>query len=511
MSGQGKHQVIYTEEEEDGNQQNRCSPLEVMSDQQQSKMASCSPQRLKNIALADMLSEFQDEGISSPPADLVTFNSAEEASILFAGECMDMNNDILDLTKPLPWDKLKKGHSSMSLDSLNDNYIDSQDGTDSEKVETNDEGEVCSCGENISPACPVHREKALLTEEIQRTCSTLVETLRVETPDDNGLELMKQTPQDDDGVVGDIYRDFGIASRTNLRTLDVSSHDKEDGDSCSSASTSGSLRLNSKSSRNAEDKDAGSSRASSTNSSIGSFRSVPSVHKSDLSSSPDSYDLLYKSFEAAVLVEDEAEEGDEEDEDSPNLTPLEMFNQASPKLQKALSKRQKQALVGAHSENERNEAKESSGMYDSGYRQASSESEDYEAEQKVTTFAQLAKTRKKPEVIQAPQSLTIKPTHWSELVANQDKKNSDKSETVAESTPDVNTPRRPHSLPIQLRFITKPASRPTQTPEQSQPASSFIRGVTRTISAPEGFGTDGLPIESHAPTEMTRTSKCKKL
>ena len=510
------------------------SSLMMMSDMQchvvspsSSPGSADSPQRLHNVALSDMLQEFQDEGISSPPGeDLMmssgAFNkvdgSTAEASILYSAECMEMNNDILDLSKPLPWDRLKKGNSSMSLDSLNDNYIEVQEDEVVGTGEGRDRDSYCTCGENLSPGCPVHRERALLEEEI-RTCCNLVKSLKVETPNDNmftrsqsGDSAEEEEDEDDQDIYSSLLSfDGSDRTKRDARTLDTAAS-LDSSDVCSTSSTAESLKFDSRSSQST-DKD--TTTYCSTNSSSGSL-SVPSVHKSDLSSSPESYDLLYKSFEVASLIDKDGYYEDDE-VSSPTVTPLEIFNQASPKLQKYLTERQKHETSLESTPIDDTKSSPDAPTENSSTLSPASETAADEG-QKVTTFAQLAKTRKKPEVIPVPQTLTVKPTHWSELVANKDKhiaENTSSEEVDGDSSPE--TPKRPHSLPIQLRFITKPAHRPTQTPEQSLPPLMVaaapggfggIRGVTRTLSAPEGFGCEMLRRDLHHSTETTkRTSE----
>ncbi|XP_022109131.1 uncharacterized protein LOC110989218 isoform X2 [Acanthaster planci] len=456
-------------------------------------------EHLKRMSLSAMLGEYHRDEMHRdlPMTSSLPCNSLQGFRAM--GESIEMTNDLLDLSKPLPWDRLKRGASTMSLDSLNENYMESVPG-EMAVLEDQDKTPVatCTCGKTTNFECWVHRVPfsgaGELTEEISQTCLQLVKELRSE-------------PSGCDGVINDPSyenkHDYGGLD-LHLKDSPPTNHVRESVDTpCSwkkeRVSTNDLVR----------DLDTPSSKSS------GSLASAPSIHRSELSSSPDSYDLLYKSFEVAAEMDRlQLERG--QSEGSSVGSSLESLNRTSPKLQKVLSQKRRSSPDGSGESptdvascdsitgSQKNLWLALQPQYNpqpltlDTYRYEVIHKEDTcsnDTSQKVT-FASLAKKKKKPEVTTS-QVLPSEVTHWTELVTlglpKEESCLQPHTSPISSSKCEAgNKSKRPHSLPIQLRHIQKPSSRPQQTPEQSQQgntggAPAGIKGVTRTVSAPEGF------------------------
>ena len=453
-------------------------------------------EHLERMSLSEMLGEFHKDEIrgdlfsSGLPTDPLPCLRA-------MGETIEMTNDILDLTKPLPWDRLKRGASTMSLDSLNENYMESVPG-EMATLDDQDKTPVatCTCGKTTNFDCWVHRppfgEAGELTEEITQTCLQLVRELRSE-------------PSGCDRLITDPFNQsqYQFGSFNQLTSVkDDSSPPINHLGACRDTPCSW-KRDRVYSDDLSIDADTPSS---------GSLASVPSIQRSDFASSPESYELLYRSFEVASQMERfQLERG--RSEGSSIGSSLESLNRTSPKLQKVLSQKRRSSPDGSGESPEniiscdgtcytgdiaQSPNDDSRPLTMNEYSNEIKSQEDThpseDAAQKVT-FALLAKKKKKTEVA-VHQSLPTEVAHWTELVSGMPREQPNaitKTTQVdchAEDAPKA--PKRPHSLPIQLRHIQKPSSRPQQTPEQGQGVvgSSVIgaKGVTRTLSAPEGFG-----------------------
>ncbi|XP_071788396.1 uncharacterized protein [Asterias amurensis] len=456
-----------------------------------------SPPRIQEfdkMSLSAMLGEFHKEEINGDLFSSSALPTDPVPCLRAMGETIEMTNDILDLTKPLPWDRLKRGASTMSLDSLNENYMESVPG-ETATLDDQDKTPVatCTCGKTTNFECWLHRlpfgEAGELTDEITQTCLQLVRELRSEP---SGCD--KQTT-DQSKLCG------ALDQPTSYNSLSPSINHLA---GCRDTPCSW-KRDRVYSDDLSVDADTPSS---------GSLASVPSIQRSDIASSPESYELLYKSFEVATQMERfQLERG--QSEGSSIGSSLESLNRTSPKLQKVLSQKRRSSPDGSGESPADITGFDMtcipgddipSPKYDQKALSWNEYSEDYkpkdlhpgeDAAQKVT-FALLAKKKKKSEVA-VHHSLPTEVTHWTELVSGTPKReepNEDCSSSRVDSHTAADVPKslkRPQSLPIQLRHIQKPSSRPQQTPEQTQgvvgaASVAGMKGVTRTLSAPEGFG-----------------------
>ncbi|XP_038078123.1 uncharacterized protein LOC119745667 isoform X2 [Patiria miniata] len=459
-------------------------------------------EHLERMSLSAMLGEYHQDEMQGDLLMTSSLPSYPLSSFRATGESMEMTNDLLDLTKPLPWDRLKRGASTMSLDSLNENYMESVPG-EMAVLEDQDKTPVatCTCGKTTNFECWVHRVPfggaGELTEEISQTCLQLVRELRSEP---SGCDGLVHEPSNENKP-----HDFG-ESDLRMKYSPPTNHVRVSVDTPCSWKRERSFSGD----QLGADFDTPSSKSS------GSLASAPSVQRSELSSSPDSYDLLYKSFEVAVEMDRlQLERG--QSEGSSVGSSLESLNRTSPKLQKVLVQKRRSSPDGSgESPADITSCDSITGsnknlilspgrqgnlqpmtvdkyQYEVTHLEDSYPVED--SSQKVT-FASLAKKKKKPEVT-TPQAVPSEATHWTELVTSTTPKEAPKSlpckiPVSSSKSEVVNKLKRPHSLPIQLRHIQKPSSRPQQTPEQSQGvaggATVGVKGVTRTLSAPEGFG-----------------------
>ncbi|XP_072173538.1 uncharacterized protein [Diadema setosum] len=252
-----------------------------------------------------------------------------------------------------------------------------------------------------------------------------------------------------------------------------------------------------------------SSQDAASSASSESLRSAYSLQTPALSSSPESYEMLYRSFEVAAMMEKEHRKNGV-DLDPPEESSLDILNKTSPKLQRmnyqrggergskessdesnlspvAASGGPSNIGLAAGNQSEIKWFDHRPSTLDFGSNKAHS-AEDISSS-KVITFAQLAQQRKKPvpaEVERDDLSSQESLPHWTELLsvkgatcAAQDIPGKGAKYRSQEQLLDA--PRRPQSLPIQLRHLQKPTIRPHVTPPQHP------RCVTRTLSAPEGF------------------------
>ena len=260
-----------------------------------------------------------------------------------------------------------------------------------------------------------------------------------------------------------------------------------------------------------DDPNSCSSHDATSSASSESLRSAYSLQTPALSSSPESYEMLYRSFEVAAALEKERKKNGVDFSDPSEESLLDILNKASPKLQRMSYHRGMQDGTEETSSHESSptslEQRSSRPRAESACRDERAASDDqhpftldfpsikaHSAEDvsssKVITFAQIAQQRKKPE----PKELKKKTDydqesllHWTELLSHKGSSTSQDANSAGaqcdgqEQLPDA--PRRPQSLPIQLRHLQKPTIRLHATPPKHP------IGVTRTLSAPETINT----------------------
>ncbi|XP_054751445.2 uncharacterized protein LOC129257194 isoform X2 [Lytechinus pictus] len=253
-----------------------------------------------------------------------------------------------------------------------------------------------------------------------------------------------------------------------------------------------------------------SSHEATSSASSESLRSAYSLQTPALSSSPESYEMLYRSFEVASMLDKERKKNGVDISDSPEESLLDSLNKASPKLQRMNYHRaEKGGSENSNSEESSPSSIASGSPGDPNICVYQSERSDHDlpltldftnkkahsaenlSSSGVITFAQIAQQRRKPEPKEirkeknnAQESLL----HWTELLSIKG------ASSCAQDIPGAgapcdsheqlsDAPRRPQSLPIQLRHLQKPTIRPHATPPH------LPNGVMRTLSAPEGINT----------------------
>lgn len=252
-----------------------------------------------------------------------------------------------------------------------------------------------------------------------------------------------------------------------------------------------------------------SSHDATSSASSESLRSAYSLQTPALSSSPESYEMLYHSFEVATMLDREREKNGVDISDPAEETLLDILNKSSPKLQRMNYHR---AEKGGSELSSSGESSPSSLTSESPHnicpdRNESSENDlrpctldftnnkAHSAEDlsslSVITFAQIAHQRRRPEpkeVRKEKNNAQENLLHWTELLSIKGAASSAQDIPGAGASCDSHeqvsdAPRRPQSLPIQLRHLQKPTIRPHATPPH------IPNGVIRTMSAPEGINT----------------------
>ncbi|XP_071943558.1 uncharacterized protein [Antedon mediterranea] len=299
---------------------------------------------------------------------------------------MEMNNDLLDLTKPL--ECLQHGISSMSLDSLNnEHFVDAV-----EVVQTEPDDSPISRLSGLN-SCP---------------------DTDVESVEESKKEISK-----------------------NEDVLDKNSEEKR--------------QLMSDSMQETTESD--------------------SVKVSAVSQSPESYSTLYKAFKIAQEEPIDTDVGNK-----PRESMLDMLNRTSPKLQR-VALRKANISPDKHQTNATNEKtilttlSKHSPLTNSSIKLTWKKfgTENYDS---VTTFADILQKKATPSpknenFFNIQETNDIIGTHWTELMQ---KKSFSEMENgiVQRRVRKTNHISRPKSLPIQLRHIRRPASRPLKTPEDKK-------------------------------------------
>ncbi|XP_070535911.1 uncharacterized protein [Ptychodera flava] len=393
---------------------------------------------------------------------------------------MSMNNDLLDLSKPLKGYPLRKGVSNISLDSLNDNYIDSNDTLRHSSRETSSaEGSLENLLELSREIQEYHENEEFSNFErwnnyvnlAKSQCSSSGHSDDFQAVQDENTNLVHfkdeasgaKSPKGDfsPGQQMPLNPNFHLPLKS--KSISAQIHNQLYGPLIHSAP-------------------AGENASSNSTMSIATTGSL----RSDVTASPESYDMLYRSFEiAAMLDREDRQQGKTLQPSVPNIEML------SPKLQ-----RLRQQSVARQSSPLPNFC--SSG--DKVFKQIERE-EKPDNESRKVTFADLAQQRKRNELEKEevrPVSLPVVTEigqHWTELLSST--RTPDFVKQVRQQSEGL-SPRRPQSLPIGLRHVKKPASRPFPkdvTPEsfnsfrQEEPTDCITPelGVSRTFSAPEGL------------------------
>ncbi|XP_033114777.1 uncharacterized protein LOC117115180 [Anneissia japonica] len=346
----------------------------------------------ENTTLSQLLDEFQeDEETSMAPLNGIC-DTEKLISVPFLNGSMEMNNDILDLSKPLQIEGLQHGISSMSLDSLNnDTFVDA--------LEVQSEvDDPCLSGMSELNSCP-----------------------------DGDVETEKDELKGKDQQI--------------LKKMDSPNHDGRNIDN--ESETKRQLPLET----------------------VGSDSTTVSA----LSRSPESYTTLYKAFEIAQ------EESIGTDHcDKPKESTLDILNRTSPKLQRVAVRKAKinpgnppiaidNPVVIDQKQVVRTPQKLSH-LQDSSLNLTWKNTGDG---QTVTTFADILQKKGTPSP-KSEKAMNIAKSngiHWTELM--QEKSDSETDCIVRRIRKTKRIPR-PKSLPIQLRHIRRPASRPLKTPENKQ-------------------------------------------
>nr|XP_006821158.1 PREDICTED: uncharacterized protein LOC102802905 [Saccoglossus kowalevskii] len=382
-----------------------------------------------------------------------------------------MNNDILDLSKPIRGYPLRKGVSNISLDSLNDNYMDT---VDTLKTMSQGSGSREGSLENLLELSRTIQDyhTAEQFSEFERW-NNLV-NLKKSATNYVADDLHCDTASEDTNFV-DLANSEGPCLETARESLAKKEPlffgDFNQTQKCRSISSQIHHQLYGPLLHSAPVEN------SFSNSTM-SITTTSSLKSADFASSPESYEMLYKSFEiAAYMDEEDRKQGRQL---SPSVPNIEML---SPKLQ-----RLRQMCDGMPTSPKPNFC---------SHRESLERFEEEEAKAELAsrkvTFADLAQQKKKQEQEEVrPQSLPFQPSqHWTELLSSS--RTPDYAMQFHQT--DGLSPRRPHTLPIGLRHVTKPSSRPFPkdvTPEcvksqENVHCDKLESRVSRTFSAPEGF------------------------
>ncbi|XP_077993304.1 uncharacterized protein LOC144447265 isoform X2 [Glandiceps talaboti] len=421
------------------------------------------------------------QGASPLQIPFPTFNGPPQSMPYSVNLDMAMNNDILDLSKPLRGYPLRKGVSNISLDSLNDNYIEPN----------SDAFRCCSRGNSSTEGS---LENLLELRESIQDCN--------ETEDFSDFERWNNfvnLAKSQNSTTSYEQDRMQIVKDENTNLVNLNDEESETATAKDALSTKGPLPLNPNFHLPLKSRSVSAQihnqlygpvihsapameNASTASNSTMSFATTNSL-KSDMTASPESYDMLYKSFEIAAMIDqEERKHGRTLTASVPNIEML------SPKLQRL---RQITREVTSSSSPQPNFC-----SFAENFRR-NEEIEKPESESKKVTFADLAKQRKQLEQEDVrPQSLPVscgQTQHWTELLSSTKTPDFMKQN----QPPDTLSPRRPQSLPIGLRHVTKPSSRPFPkefTPDsfgstnfEPPPLYTPDLGVSRTYSAPEGF------------------------